>query len=234
MIFNIYLQKKGSGILRFTAPADKGSYDFRMNSADDNGVEITSVTFQVSGTLDSKAMAAAIAKTGKLTLYGIQFDFNQATIKPESEPTLKEVGTLLTQDTALRLRIEGHTDNVGKAAYNMELSKKRAESVKAYLISSFQIDAGRLATDGFGDTRPIAKNDTEQGRAQNRRENYRSNARDGLRRPETPAVWDGFILGTIFAAVARFKDLPPGFRYIRSMEKWTPSPSCGIFCKPEI
>ncbi|MCI0416976.1 OmpA family protein [bacterium] len=51
----------------------------------------------------------------------------------------------------------------------MELSKKRAESVKAYLVSNFKIDAARLTTDGFGETKPIAKNDTDQGRAQNRR-----------------------------------------------------------------
>ncbi len=164
-----YLEKKGSGVLRFVAPPDKGSYDFRMNSTEDNGVEITSITFQVGGTLDSGAMAQAIAQTGKLTLYGVQFDFNQATIKPESEPVLKEVGILLQQDADLNLRIEGHTDNVGKPAYNLELSKKRADSVMQFLTVKFQIDPARLTTDGFGDSRPIAKNDTEQGRAQNRR-----------------------------------------------------------------
>ena len=164
-----YLQKKSSGVLRFVAPPENGSYDFRMNSSDNDGVEITSITFKVGGSLDSKAMASAIAETGKLTLYGVQFDFNQATIKPESEPVLKEVGALLQQDGALKLRIEGHTDNVGKPAYNLDLSKKRAESVKTYLISNFQIDGARLTSDGFGDTKPIAKNDTEQGRAQNRR-----------------------------------------------------------------
>jgi outer membrane protein OmpA-like peptidoglycan-associated protein len=119
--------------------------------------------------MDAKAMANVIEKTGKLTLYGVQFDFNQATIKPESEPVLKEVGALLQQDPPLKLIIEGHTDNVGKPAYNLELSKKRAESVKAYLITNFKIDPSRLTTNGFGDSKPIAKNDTEPGRAQNRR-----------------------------------------------------------------
>ena len=164
-----YLEKKTSGVLKFVAPPDNGSYDFRLNSTDADGVEITSVTFQVGGSLDSKAMAGAIARTGKLTLYGVQFDFNQATIKPESEPVLKEVAAVMQQDPLLKLRIEGHTDNVGKAPYNLDLSKKRAESVKTFLTTKHQIDAARLATDGFGDSRPIAKNDTEQGRAQNRR-----------------------------------------------------------------
>jgi outer membrane protein OmpA-like peptidoglycan-associated protein len=165
-----YLEKKTTGVLSFVAPPDSGSYDLRMNSADAaNAVEITSVTFQVGAGLDAKAMARAIAEKGKLTLYGVKFDFNQATIKPESETVLKEVGAVLTQDPNLRLRIEGHTDNVGKPAYNLELSKKRAEAVKQYLADKFQIDAARLTTNGFGDTKPIAKNDTEQGRAQNRR-----------------------------------------------------------------
>ena len=140
-----------------------------MNSSDSDGVEITSVTFRVSGSLNSEAMAKAMAETGKVTLYGIQFDFNQATIKQESEPVLKEVGSLLQPQSALKLRIQGHTDNVGKPAYNLDLSKKRAESVKAYLVQNFKVDASRLTTEGFGDTKPIAKNDTEQGRAQNRR-----------------------------------------------------------------
>ena len=164
-----YLEKKSSGVLNFVAPPEAGSYDFRMNSSDNNGEEITSVSFKVGGSLSSEAMAKSIADTGKVTLYGIQFDFNQATIKPESEAALKEVGALLKQQTDLKLSIQGHTDNVGKAAYNLDLSRKRAESVKTYLVQNFQIDGSRLTTEGFGDTKPIAKNDTEQGRAHNRR-----------------------------------------------------------------
>jgi outer membrane protein OmpA-like peptidoglycan-associated protein len=164
-----YLEKKGAGTLHFVAPPEAGSYDFRMNSSDSDGVEITSATFRVSGSLSSEAMAKAIAEKGKVTLYGIQFDFNQATIKAESEPVLKEVGSLLQQQSDLKLRVQGHTDNVGKPAYNLELSRKRADSVKAYLVQNFTIEASRLTTEGFGDTRPIAKNDTEQGRTQNRR-----------------------------------------------------------------
>ena len=164
-----YLEKKGSGSLHFVAPPEQGSYDFRMNSSDSNGVEITSVTFKVSGSLNADSMAKAIAEKGKVTLYGIQFDFNQANIKPESESVLKEVADLLKQEPDLKLGIQGHTDNVGKPAYNKQLSQKRADAVKDYLVQHFQIDAARLTTEGFGDTHPIAKNDTDQGRAQNRR-----------------------------------------------------------------
>ncbi|HSE40909.1 MAG TPA: OmpA family protein, partial [Acidobacteriota bacterium] len=106
---------------------------------------------------------------GKLALYGIQFDFNQATIKPESAQVLSQVAEVLKNQPDLKLMIEGHTDNVGKPAYNMELSHKRAQSVKDYLVQNHQVDGGRLTTQGFGDTKPMAKNDTEAGRAQNRR-----------------------------------------------------------------
>jgi outer membrane protein OmpA-like peptidoglycan-associated protein len=165
-----YLEKKPSGTLHFVAPEKAGSYDLRMNSGDaPDAVEITSVPFTVSGSLNSDTMAKAIEEQGKITLYGILFDFNKDTIKPESEPVLKEVGALLTGRPDLKLRIQGHTDNAGKPGYNLDLSKKRAESVKNYLVQNFQIDAGRLTTEGFGDTKPISKNDTEEGRAQNRR-----------------------------------------------------------------
>jgi outer membrane protein OmpA-like peptidoglycan-associated protein len=164
-----YLDKKASGKLLFVAPPDAGSYDLRMNSSDSDGVEITSVTFQVGGLLDAKGMSKLLSQQGRLALYGIQFDFNKATLKPESAKVLDQVAEVLKQDASLKLSIEGHTDNVGKPDYNLDLSKKRAESVKAYLVQTRGVDAGRLNTAGFGDTKPIAKNDTEAGRAQNRR-----------------------------------------------------------------
>jgi OmpA-OmpF porin, OOP family len=79
------------------------------------------------------------------------------------------VTQVLKTQPDLKLVIEGHTDSVGKAAYNLDLSKKRAESVKTYLVQKGGIDGARLTTQGFGDTKPIAKNDTDVGRAQNRR-----------------------------------------------------------------
>jgi outer membrane protein OmpA-like peptidoglycan-associated protein len=164
-----YLEKKTSGKMMFTAPPENGSYDFRLNSDDSGGTEIASVTFQVGGKLDSGGIAKLLDEQGKLALYGIQFDFNQATIKPESAQVLGQVAEVLKNQPDLKLMIEGHTDNVGKPAYNMELSRKRAQSVKDYLIQNHQVDGARLTTQGFGDTKPMAKNDTETGRAQNRR-----------------------------------------------------------------
>lgn len=164
-----YVDKKTSGTMVFVAPPEGGSYDLRLNSSDSDGVEIASVTFQVGGKLDAGTMSKMLTEQGKLALYGIQFDFNKADIKPESATVLGQVAEVLKTQPALKLLIEGHTDNVGKPAYNLELSRKRAESVKQYLVANHSIDAARLTTQGLGDTKPIAKNDTEAGRAQNRR-----------------------------------------------------------------
>lgn len=102
-------------------------------------------------------------------LEGITFDFDRATIRPSSEPTLKEAGAILQRFTAVEVRIEGHTDSVGSDDYNQRLSEKRAVSVKDYLVKNFGIDPARIVTGGFGETKPIADNKTEEGRAQNRR-----------------------------------------------------------------
>ncbi len=101
----------------------------------------------------------------------INFATNSAEISKSSFAQLEEIAKALN-DPALvssRIAIEGHTDNVGDPSYNLELSKKRAESVKRYLVENFQIDPKRLETRGFGASRPIASNDTVWGRAQNRR-----------------------------------------------------------------
>jgi outer membrane protein OmpA-like peptidoglycan-associated protein len=89
-------------------------------------------------------------------------------ITPASDRVLDQIVNLLREDTSLKLSIQGHTDNVGSKAANLDLSKRRADAVKAALVSR-GIDAGRLTTDGFGDTKPVADNAAEPGRARNRR-----------------------------------------------------------------
>jgi outer membrane protein OmpA-like peptidoglycan-associated protein len=114
-------------------------------------------------------MEQAIADTGKIALYGIQFDFDKDVVKPESKPTLDEIAKLLQAKPELKLKIVGHTDNKGTPEYNLDLSSRRATNVVAALTASYGIAADRLTSEGAGLTQPIASNDTEQGRAKNRR-----------------------------------------------------------------
>lgn len=101
-------------------------------------------------------------------LYGIHFDFNSATLQAGSKPVLDDVVAVLKAELSWKLTIEGHTDDVGSDARNQLLSSQRAEAVKAYFIGS-GISAERLRTAGYGESRPVSANDTELGRAQNRR-----------------------------------------------------------------
>jgi OOP family OmpA-OmpF porin len=114
-------------------------------------------------------LAAALNDKGSVALHNILFDTGKATLKPESAAALAPVGELLKADAALALEIQGHTDNVGQPAANLKLSQDRAAAVKSYLVQTFGIPAGRLTTSGFGDSKPIAGNTAESGRAQNRR-----------------------------------------------------------------
>jgi OOP family OmpA-OmpF porin len=106
---------------------------------------------------------------GRLVTYGIYFDVNKDVVKPESYGTLKEIATALNENPGVRIKILGHTDADGADAANLELSKKRAESVKNELVKTFSIDAARIETDGLGETKPIAPNDTPVNKALNRR-----------------------------------------------------------------
>jgi outer membrane protein OmpA-like peptidoglycan-associated protein len=117
----------------------------------------------------SSEMADAINKTGKIDIYGITFDIDKTDIKPESVPTLTEVAKLLTENPTFKLEISGHTDSTGSAPHNQTLSEGRAVSVVNTLVSQYHIDASRLVAKGYGDTKPIADNATEEGRAKNRR-----------------------------------------------------------------
>lgn len=101
-------------------------------------------------------------------LQGIEFDFGKDTIRPESRPVLDDVIAKLKKFPGVRVQIVGHTDNVGDPETNLDLSRRRAASVKRYLVDG-GIDESRIETDGKGDTEPVASNETEDGRAQNRR-----------------------------------------------------------------
>ncbi|HEX6533268.1 MAG TPA: OmpA family protein [Gemmatimonadaceae bacterium] len=116
-----------------------------------------------------KKLYDVIAATGRVSTHGILFATGSSTISPESTPTLKEIGDMLEAHPELKLVIEGHTDNVGAAAANQTLSEQRAAAVKQYLVSTYHIDAARLQAKGYGASKPVASNDTPEGRQQNRR-----------------------------------------------------------------
>ncbi len=106
---------------------------------------------------------------GKLVTRGILFDVNSDKIKPESYGVLKEIGTVLKENAAVKIKIIGHTDADGDDAKNLDLSKRRAVSVKNALSAEFGIEAARIETDGKGETQPSDPNTTPQGKANNRR-----------------------------------------------------------------
>ncbi len=96
------------------------------------------------------------------------FDFDKSDIKPEAYPMLDEGVRILEMNPSMNVTLQGHTDNVGNADYNMGLSLRRADAIKAYLVKK-GIAADRLATEGFGSTKPVSMDDTELGRSLNRR-----------------------------------------------------------------
>jgi OmpA-OmpF porin, OOP family len=120
-------------------------------------------------TVDASAMAKGIASEGHVALYGILFDTDKTDIKPESAATIAEIAKFLKQDAGVKLYVVGHTDNVGLYDYNVGLSQRRAVAVVAELTAKHGIPAARLKPAGSGPLSPVAPNDTDEGRAKNRR-----------------------------------------------------------------
>ncbi len=103
-----------------------------------------------------------------VSLADILFDFNKATLRRDVEFNLVKIATILNQYREMNVLVEGHTDAIGTDEYNLALSKKRAQAVSDFLQSQ-GVDAKRLSWEGYGKTRPVADNDTEEGRQKNRR-----------------------------------------------------------------
>lgn len=113
-------------------------------------------------------LASDLDATCHVALYGVLFDFNKSSLRPESTPVLQTVLDMLNADTSLKIEVQGHTDNIGTAPYNLKLSQSRAAAVSAWL-GQHGIAPARLTAVGYGLTRPVADNDDEDGRAKNRR-----------------------------------------------------------------
>lgn len=119
--------------------------------------------------VDAAEMARTIAATGRIALYGILFDVDKATVKPDSAPALTEIAALLKSNPDLKLLVVGHTDTAGAFDYNRQLSQRRADAVVATLVRDYKADKARLLPVGVSFAAPVATNESEEGRAQNRR-----------------------------------------------------------------
>jgi len=117
----------------------------------------------------ANALDKSLMSTGKAVIYGIYFDFDKSDVKPESAPQLEQIARLLSDHAELKLTITGHTDNQGAADYNQKLSQRRADAIVAALSGSYSVASGRLNAQGMGASSPVASNDSEEGRAKNRR-----------------------------------------------------------------
>lgn len=116
----------------------------------------------------ANVVADGLAQEGRVRLYGINFDSDSDKLRADAAPAVDQLRDALKANPSWKVTIEGHTDSTSTAAHNLDLSKRRAASVKAALVAG-GTDAARLSTQGYGQTKPAASNDTELGRAQNRR-----------------------------------------------------------------
>lgn len=138
----------------------------------------------------SSDMRNMLLKNGKIISYGILFDVNSDKLKPESYATLKVISDILKEDPSLKLQVVGHTDSDGDDASNLDLSKRRAASVKNELVSKFGADGARLETDGKGESEPVTDNNSSVNKAKNRRVEF-INMKGSMPQPATTQKTNG-------------------------------------------
>src|SRR4051812_38690786 len=165
---------EGPAIAVFGTDASFAGY-WKTNGAEPNAV-ITVVDVKKKSAApgdcpnwhNADPIGAELKKSGRVRLYGINFDSDSDVLRPESTSTLDSVAATLKKDPSLQITIEGHTDSTSTPQHNQQLSEKRAVAVKTYLVGA-GIDGARLSTAGFGATKPVATNDSAIGRAEDRR-----------------------------------------------------------------
>ncbi len=131
-----------------------------------SAVKVKDMAQEMEATADS--LAKEIEQSGRAAVYGINFETGKAILQPQSAGILGEIAILLKNNPSWKMKVEGHTDNVGVKAANQTLSQQRAAAVVTWL-SGHGVERARLTPQGFGDTKPLVDNASEEGRAKNRR-----------------------------------------------------------------
>ena len=162
---------EGGYLLTFTLTREDGGKTWAFLSAGDgyyNLYIIDEAAFKKQLTFDAEEMKKVLDEEGHVAIYGIHFDVDRAVLKLGAEKVLIEMVKLMKNNPDLKIEIQGHTDNTGSADHNLDLSTRRAETVKKFLLL-YGVDGLRMAPKGYGEEKPVATNDTEEGRAMNRR-----------------------------------------------------------------
>ena len=169
-------QNSGFYFLAKSVAAGKAKYLSLLTYKHPNGFAISRSMVVVTDAPDfdqirvnAESLASEIEEKGKVAVYGIYFDTDKAEVKPDSQPMLAEITRLMQLRPQLRLYVDGHTDNQGADDYNLDLSRRRAAAVVDALATNHGVDGERLESRGIGASEPVETNETEEGRAKNRR-----------------------------------------------------------------
>jgi len=162
----------GSGHFQYSAKVSRPQGDIYISlhvTPDETYIDMVEAKPMEGGLVVAADLKNSIGKSGHVAVYGIHFDTAKAEVKPDSAAALAEIAKVLQQDPKLKLFVVGHTDNVGALAPNLDLSQRRAAAVVQALTGQYHVEAARLAAFGAGPYAPVAANDSEAGRALNRR-----------------------------------------------------------------
>ena len=165
----VRIYQKGAKVLDMPTNIYEGSKFKRLCFKLYRGASCGSYISNIKITTAAPDMRSKLMTEGKLISYGIYFDVNKDIVKPESYGSIKEIANILNENPAVRIKITGHTDSDGDDASNLDLSKRRAASVKQSLINEFNINGSRIETDGKGENAPLAGNNSAENKAKNRR-----------------------------------------------------------------
>jgi len=189
------------GLLTFTVPREDGGITYcELDAVANLGQQYLTIVDEkplaTSLKFGPAEMKAALDKDGRVLLYDILFDYDKASLQKESLKQLEHVVTLLLDNPELSLEVQGHTDDQGSDEYNLELSQRRAETVRGFLLL-FGVEPERLVAKGYGESAPVGPNDSDANRAKNRRvELVKLGAAQTASQEAAAAPLDTLIVGT--------------------------------------